>query len=80
MMFVSWKYAEEFSRLSGMHQRSIPAALIPSGQLRGIRPPCQSRGWGISNRAALESGICQPQGNLQGFDRHVASYSKSQHH
>ena len=29
-----------------MHQ-SIPAAPSPPGLLRGICPPCQSRGWGI---------------------------------
>ena len=57
-----------------MHQ-SIPAAPIPPpGQLRGICPPCHSRGWGISKfSAARGSGICLPRGYSRAFDTHVVS-------
>ena len=62
-----------------MHQ-SIPAAPSrppspPPGLLRGIFPPCQSRGWGIYKFcAAREPGICQPRGRPRAFDTHAVSY------
>ena len=59
-----------------MHQ-SIPAAPSPPppGLLRGIFPPCQSRGWGTYKFcAALEPGICQPRGRPRVFDTHAVSY------
>ena len=41
------------------------------GLLRGIYPPCQSRGWGICKFCAARGpGICQP----QAFDTHAVSY------
>ena len=56
-----------------MHQ-SIPAAPSlnppPAGLLRGICPPCQSRGWGICKFCAARGpGICQP----RAFDTHAVS-------
>ena len=61
--------------------QSIPAAPIPPpGQLRGICPPCQSQGWGISKfGAARGSGICLLRGYPWAFDTHVVSDSKSKH-
>ena len=60
-----------------MHQ-SIPAAPSPSpppGLLRGICPPCHSRGWGICKFCAARwAGICQPQGHSRSFDTHAVSY------
>ena len=48
-----------------MHQ-SISAAPSPPGQLRGICPPCQSRGRGISQFLATRGpGICQPRGQTR---------------
>ena len=60
-----------------MHQ-SIPAALSTSpGLLRGICPPCQSRGWGICKFCAARGpGICQPRGHSWAFDTHAVSYQK----
>ena len=61
-----------------MHQ-SIPAApsTPPPGRLRGICPPCQSRGWGICKFcAAWGPGICQPWGHSWAFDTHMVSYQK----
>ena len=64
---------------SFMH-RSIPAAPSPSsppppGLLRGVCPPCQSRGWGICKFCAARGpGICQPRGHSRGFDTHAVSY------
>ena len=55
-----------------MHQ-SIPAAPTPPppGLLRGICPPCQSRGWGICKFCAARGpGIFQP----RAFDTHAVSY------
>ena len=47
----------------------------PPGQLRGIFPPCQSRGWGISKFCAARGlGICQPPGHSRAFDTHTVSY------
>ena len=38
----------------------------PPGLLRGICPPCQSRGWGISKFCAARGlGICQPPGQTR---------------
>ena len=49
-----------------MHQLIPPAPSPPPPlrQLRGICPPCQSRG----------PGICQPPGQSQAFDMHAVSY------
>ena len=58
-----------------MHQ-SIPAA-PPPGLLRGICPPCQSRGctWDICKfYTARGPGICQPWGHSRAFDRHAVCY------
>ena len=57
-----------------MHQ-SIPAEPSPDppGLLRGICPPCQSRGWG-KFCAAWGPGICQPRGQPRTFDTHMVSY------
>ena len=47
----------------------------PPELLRGVFPPCQSRGWGICNfYTALGPGICQPRGNSRAFDKHAVSY------
>ena len=60
-----------------MHQ-SIPAAPSPPpppGLLRGICPPCQSQGWGISKFfAARGPGICQPRGQTRAFNKHAVSF------
>ena len=59
-----------------MHQ-SIPPAPSPPppGQLRGICPPCQSRGWGICKCCTARGlGICQPPGQSRAFDTHAVSY------
>ena len=60
-----------------MHQ-SIPAAPSappPPRLLRGICPPCQSRGWGIRKFCiARGPGICQPPGHSRAFDTHAVSY------
>ena len=60
-----------------MHQ-SIPAAPSgppPPGLLRGICPPCQSRGWGISKFCTVRwPGIYQPRGHSRVFDTHAVSY------
>ena len=49
----------------------------PPGLLRGICPPCQSRGWGICKFCAARGpGICQPQGHSLAFDTHAVSYQK----
>ena len=56
----------------------IPAVPIPSPRrlLQSIFPPCQSRGWVISNfYMACELGICQPRGHLPAFDTHMVSFS-----
>ena len=60
-----------------MHQ-SIPAApSTPPGLLRGICPPCQSRGWGICKFcAAWGPGIGQPRGHSWAFDTHAVCYQK----
>ena len=47
-------------------------AQLPPGQLRGICPPCQSRGWGICKfYTARGPGICQPPGHFRAFDTHA---------
>ena len=60
-----------------MHQ-SIPAAPSPPsppGLLRGICPPCQSRGWGICKFCTARGlGICQPQDHSWAFDTHAVTY------
>ena len=49
----------------------------PPGLLRGICPPCQSRGWGICKFwAARGPGICQPRGHSWPFDTHAVCYQK----
>ena len=59
-----------------MHQ-SIPAAPSTPGLLRGICPPCQSRGWGICKFcAAWGPGIGQPRGHSWAFDTHAVCYQK----
>ena len=45
------------------------------GLLRGICPPCQSRGWGICKFCTARGpGICQPPGHSRAFDTHAVSY------
>ena len=59
-----------------MHQ-SICAQpnLVPPRLLRGICPPCHSRGWGICKSCAARGpGICQPRGQPRAFDTHAVSY------
>ena len=47
-----------------IHQ-SIPAAPRPSGLLRSVYPPCQSRGWGICKFcSSWGPSICQPRAGL----------------
>ena len=49
----------------------------PTGLLRGIFPPCQSRGWGISKFCAVRApGICQLRGHSWAFDTHAVSCEK----
>ena len=64
-------------RFSVMHQ-SIPPGLSPPhtfGLLRGICPPCQSRGWGICKFCTARGpGICHPRGHSRAFDTHAVSY------
>ena len=57
-----------------MHQ-SIPPAPSPPRLLRGICPPCQSRGWGICKCCTARGpGICQAPGHSRAFDAHAISY------
>ena len=50
-------------------------AQAPPGQLRGICPPCQSRGWGIWKFCtAWGPGICQPPDHFRAFDTHADFY------
>ena len=57
--------------ISQFHLRPAP----PPGLLRGICPPCQSRGWGICNFCTARGpGICQPPGHSRAFDTHAVSY------
>ena len=54
---------------------STCAQAPPPGLLRGISPPCQSRGWGIcSFCTARGPGICQPPGHSRAFDTYAVSY------
>ena len=47
----------------------------PRGLLRGICPPCQSRGWGICKFCTARGpGICQPRGHSRAFDTYAVSY------
>ena len=47
----------------------------PPGLLRGIYPPCQSRGWGICKFCTARGpGICQPPGHSRAFYTHAVSY------
>ena len=47
----------------------------PPGLLRGIFPPCQSRGWGICKFCTARGpGICQPPGHSRAFDTHPVAY------
>ena len=51
-----------------------PPSPLP-GLLRGIFPPCQSRGWGICKFCTARGpGICQPRGQPRAFDTHAVSY------
>ena len=45
----------------------------PPRLLRGICPPCQSRGWGIC-KCCTTRGLRQPPGQSQAFDTHAVSY------
>ena len=62
-----------------MHQ-SIPAAPsqtppLPPGLLRGICPPCHSRGWGVCKFcAAWGQGFANLEANPRTFDTHAVSY------
>ena len=63
------KYIKHFAlwikHLRFMHQSIPPApSTPPPGLLRGICPPCQSRG----------PSICQPPGHSRAFDTHAVSY------
>ena len=64
--FNSSKRWTWFSRFRLMHQPTGSCAQPPApnpGLMRGICPPCQSRGWGICKFwAARGTAICQPQG------------------
>ena len=61
--------------VSIMHQSIPPAPSPPPGLLRGIYPPCQSRGWGICKFCTARGpGICQPPGHSRAFDTHAVSY------
>ena len=52
-----------------------PPPPLPPGPLRGICPPCQSRGWGICKFCTARGpGICQPPGHSRAFDTHAVSY------
>ena len=54
-------------RISLMHQSILPAPNLP-GLLRGIWPPCRSRGWGICKFfTARGPGICQARGHSRAF-------------
>ena len=55
--------------------RPAPTTPLPR-LLRGICPPCQSRGWGICKFCASPGGprICQPQGHPRAFDTDAVSY------
>ena len=59
-----------------MHQSVPPApSPPPPGLLRGICPPCQSRGWGICKFCTARGpGICQPPGHSRAFDTYTVSY------
>ena len=47
----------------------------PPELLRGICPPCQSRGWGICKFCTARGpGICQPRGHSRSLDTHAISY------
>ena len=60
-------------RISQFHLRPTP--LPPPGLLRGICPPCQSRGWGIDKFCTARGpGICQPLGHSRAFDTHAVFY------
>ena len=52
-----------------------PLPPLSPGLLRGICPPCPSRGWGICKSCAARGpGICQPRGQPRAFDTHAVSY------
>ena len=60
-----------------MHQSIPPAPSPPPPHrlLRGICPPCQSRGGGICKFCTARGlGICQPPGHSRAFDTHALSY------
>ena len=64
-------------RTSSSHNASVNSTCDqpPPGQLRGICPPCQSRGWGICKCCTARGpSICQPPGQSRAFDTHAASY------
>ena len=60
-----------------MHQSIPPApnSPPPPGLLRGICPPCKSRGGGIYKFCTARGpGICQLRGHSRAFDTHAVSY------
>ena len=58
--------------ISQFHLRPAPP---PPGLLRGICPPCQSRGWGICKFCTARGPrICQPPGHSRIFDTYAVSY------
>ena len=54
---------------------SVNSSCAQRPPLRGICPPCQSRGWGICKFCAARGpGICQPRGHERAFNTHAVSY------
>ena len=78
LYFYYFKYCKRvfYSHLCIIQFHLRPAAPPPSpGLLRGICPPCQSRGWGICKFCTARGpGICQPPGHSRAFDTHAVSY------
>ena len=77
--------AKKISPFHGSHQQgsyfpsyasvNSTCAQLPPGLLRGICPPCKSRGWGICKFCTARGpGICQPPGHSRAFDTHAVSY------
>ena len=71
-MFVSYCH---FTKEDNASVNSTCAQPPLPGLLRGICPPCQSRGWGICKFCTARGpGICQPPGHSRAFDTHAVSY------
>ena len=67
--------ATEFIKFSAFPMWHLQAEPSPPGLLRGICPPCQSRGWGICKVCtAWGPGIYQPRDHSQAFDLPAVSY------